>query len=216
LTHSQRSQISHAGGWKGDEGLPLATGDPLLFLDLASQLAGLNGTMQRNHQGDQSDGFLEKIVRTLFHRFDGEALVNLSGRIPNRSFLRSLSFPCDKEDKEVHLMANQDQLTLLTQNGVAAWNQWRQGHPEIEIDLSEADLCNFNLSGVNFSGADLSGADLSGAKLDNTDFTGAITNRCIGYPQVTNTLVLDDPLLTSAFATEKIGLTEIGTLDTNP
>lgn len=112
-------------------------------------------------------------------------------------------------------MANLDQLMLLTHEGVVVWNQWRQDHPESEIDLSEADLCNLNLSGVNFSGADLSGADLSGAKLDNTDFTGAITHSCLGYPQVTTTLLLDDPLLTSAFATEEIGLTEIGTLDTN-
>src|SRR5262249_22348149 len=125
-----------------------------------------------------------------------------SRRSPTRSFLRSLCFPCGKEDKEAYLMANQDQLTLLTQGGTAAWNQWRQDHQEIEIDLSEADLRNLNLSGVNFSEA-----DLSGANLDHTDFTGAITNRCLGYPQVTKTLMLDDPLLVSAFG---------GTLDANP
>lgn len=101
-------------------------------------------------------------------------------------------------------MANHYQLTLLTQGGVAAWNQWRQDNPESEIDLSEADLCNLNLSGVNFRRACLSGADLSGAKLDDADFSGACTDKCIGYPQVTYNLQLDDPLLLSAFDKEEI------------
>lgn len=112
-------------------------------------------------------------------------------------------------------MADQDQLTLLAQEGVAAWNRWRHDHPEIEIDLSGADLRNFNLSSINLREADLSEADLTGAKLDNSDFTGATTFRCIGYPEVTNNLLLDDPLLLSAFAKEYPGRTEIGTRDTD-
>lgn len=98
-------------------------------------------------------------------------------------------------------MANQEQLTLLTQEGVTAWNSWRQDHPEIEIDLSGVDLRDCDLRSINLSKADLSGADFSGAKLDNSDFSGATTNRCLGYPQVTTYLLLDDPLLISAFAT---------------
>jgi uncharacterized protein YjbI with pentapeptide repeats len=49
-------------------------------------------------------------------------------------------------------MANQDQLALIKRS-VAAWNQWREEHPDIYPDLI---------------GADLSGADLSGADLSNT------------------------------------------------
>ncbi|HEU5374473.1 MAG TPA: pentapeptide repeat-containing protein [Ktedonobacteraceae bacterium] len=114
-------------------------------------------------------------------------------------------------------LASQDQFTLLTQDGVAAWNHWRQNHPEIEIDLSEADLQYLNLSSIDLREANLRGADLSGAKLDNSDFTGATTNGCLGYPQVGNTLLLDDPLLISAFAEEpQIGLTEIGIQDIPP
>lgn len=36
-------------------------------------------------------------------------------------------------------MANQEQLDLLTQ-GVEVWNQWRQGHPDIQPDLRQANL----------------------------------------------------------------------------
>ncbi len=42
----------------------------LLFLDLTSQLTGLHGAMQGNHQGKPVEGFLQKIVRALFHRLD--------------------------------------------------------------------------------------------------------------------------------------------------
>jgi hypothetical protein len=111
-------------------------------------------------------------------------------------------------------MANQDQVLLLTHRGVVAWNHWRQDHPESEIDLSGADLSNLNLSTINFREANLSEVDLSGSILDAADFTGAIITGCLGYPQVTPDLLLDDPILMAAFREGEIGITEIGTLDT--
>ena len=56
-------------------------------------------------------------------------------------------------------MANQEHLDILKQ-GVAAWTWWRQNHPKIPPDLSEA-----NLYGTDLHGADLSVANLSGANL---------------------------------------------------
>jgi len=56
-------------------------------------------------------------------------------------------------------MANQEHLQILEQ-GIEAWNQWRQEHPDVEPNLSQADL-----SEIDLSGADLHAAELSQAKL---------------------------------------------------
>jgi hypothetical protein len=67
-------------------------------------------------------------------------------------------------------MANQEHLNLLKQ-GTAAWNEWREQHPEIQPDLSGATLID----------ADLSGATLNGATLVGTNFTDAILTGCHIY-----------------------------------
>jgi hypothetical protein len=41
-------------------------------------------------------------------------------------------------------MANEEHLARLKQ-GVEAWNQWRDKHPEIYPDLREADLAGADL-----------------------------------------------------------------------
>ncbi|HLG63090.1 MAG TPA: toll/interleukin-1 receptor domain-containing protein [Ktedonosporobacter sp.] len=64
-------------------------------------------------------------------------------------------------------MARQEHLKLIKQ-GVAAWNAWRQQHPEIR-----ADLRNANLRRAKFREADFSRAKFSGAKLSEADFFGA-------------------------------------------
>lgn len=86
-------------------------------------------------------------------------------------------------------MANEEQVRVLRE-GVEAWKRWREEHPDVRPDLSEAYLAGAdlrgvglwqanlggaclreaslrgaNLSGANFWHADLSGADLSGARL---------------------------------------------------
>jgi len=69
-------------------------------------------------------------------------------------------------------MANQEHLDILKQ-GVEAWNQWREEHPEIRPDLSYADLSGATLGGVNLSGTSLRGADLNKANLSYADLVGA-------------------------------------------
>lgn len=69
-------------------------------------------------------------------------------------------------------MANQEHLRIL-QQGREQWNTWREKHPEIQPDLSNAILSEDNLSGINLSSIDLSLAtlvrtNLSGANLIRT------------------------------------------------
>jgi len=88
-------------------------------------------------------------------------------------------------------MASHKLLKVLRQ-GVEVWNKWREEHPGIKPDLSEAllegtDLRRANLSGANLvaanlvhaylSEADLSGADLSAVDCHSTSFTRANLSR---------------------------------------
>jgi len=65
-------------------------------------------------------------------------------------------------------MANQEHFDILTQ-GVEVWNQWRQGHSDVEPDLSEADLSDANLSGADLHAANLIFATHSGVNLSGTN-----------------------------------------------
>jgi uncharacterized protein YjbI with pentapeptide repeats len=69
-------------------------------------------------------------------------------------------------------MADQHHLDILMQ-GTAIWQQWRQKHRDILVDLSEANLSNANLSNANLSNANLSNANLSNADLRNVYLRGA-------------------------------------------
>ncbi len=53
---------------------------------------------------------------------------------------------------EVSEMANEEHLRILKQ-GVTAWNQWREDHPNEIVDLYRADLTEANLSGADLSQA---------------------------------------------------------------
>ena len=95
-------------------------------------------------------------------------------------------------------MTDKEQLDLITEDGVTAWNAWRTENPEVVTNLSRAELegcylemANFGdtnlqdavlkgarlsgayFTGANLSGADLSGSQLTGAKLPGADLTGA-------------------------------------------
>lgn len=48
-------------------------------------------------------------------------------------------------------MAKAEQLNVLLQDGVAAWNQWRKMNPDIKPDLSKADLSSQDLETGDFS-----------------------------------------------------------------
>ncbi|MBZ5658504.1 MAG: toll/interleukin-1 receptor domain-containing protein [Acidobacteriia bacterium] len=69
-------------------------------------------------------------------------------------------------------MANPEHLAKRKE-GVEAWNRWRNKHPEITPDLSQADLSRANLSGANLKLANLSGAYLHRANLTRADLSGA-------------------------------------------
>ena len=67
-------------------------------------------------------------------------------------------------------MANQEHLDILKQ-GVKIWNQWREEHPEVKPDLSEA-----HLHGAKLVDANLSKTDLHHAHLDEADLSYAHLN----------------------------------------
>ena len=74
-------------------------------------------------------------------------------------------------------MADQEQLKIL-QQGVAAWNEWRKKHPDIQPDLlgttlRRAYLEEANLRGAILRGANLQNANLGGATLHEADLRGA-------------------------------------------
>ena len=93
---------------------------------------------------------------------------------------------------------NQEEQLQVLREGVRAWNNWREKHPEADIDfrgrnfssnslgrvslrhafLSRADfsgayLCQADLSGASLSGANLSLTNLSAANLSFADLSGA-------------------------------------------
>lgn len=69
-------------------------------------------------------------------------------------------------------MVNEQHLNILEQ-GVNAWNDWREQNPQVWPDLTEANLSNKELRKVNFSRASLSKANLSFANITKADFTAA-------------------------------------------
>lgn len=84
-------------------------------------------------------------------------------------------------------MTNPDHLAALA-DGIAAWNTWREVHPQRFINLRGAELRGMRLEGANLSwahlimanlaeaslsGANLLGADLSRANLQGADLYGA-------------------------------------------
>jgi uncharacterized protein YjbI with pentapeptide repeats len=70
-------------------------------------------------------------------------------------------------------MANQEQLSLLKEQGVEVWNEWRRQAAEIQIDLREVHLSGADLRAADLREADLSGARLSEANLSRANFRGA-------------------------------------------
>jgi uncharacterized protein YjbI with pentapeptide repeats len=81
---------------------------------------------------------------------------------------------------EEYVMANEEHLARLNQ-GLAAWNEWRDDHPEIVPDLRGAALAGRDLAmygllcldGVDLTGADLREVYLFSGRLSGANFTGA-------------------------------------------
>jgi hypothetical protein len=61
-------------------------------------------------------------------------------------------------------MAKQEHVDLL-RHGVEDWNQWREKHPGVQVDLSGANFQLHDLKDINLSKATLIGANLSHANL---------------------------------------------------
>ncbi|MDH5527073.1 MAG: toll/interleukin-1 receptor domain-containing protein [Nitrospirota bacterium] len=77
-------------------------------------------------------------------------------------------------------MANQKHCDMLEQ-GVAAWNAWREKSPDVRPNLKcaqlyKADLRGANLRNANLRDANLRGADLRDANLRDADLRGADTS----------------------------------------
>ncbi|HKP52633.1 MAG TPA: toll/interleukin-1 receptor domain-containing protein [Chloroflexia bacterium] len=69
-------------------------------------------------------------------------------------------------------MANPKHLAILEQ-GVKAWNEWREENPDITPNLVEADLMGADLYGADFMGVDLTRADLTRADLGDAGLAEA-------------------------------------------
>lgn len=72
-------------------------------------------------------------------------------------------------------MSNPEHIEILNQ-GVEAWNKWREMNQDVKPDLSDANLEKRNLRKVNFRDANLCRTSFSGAKLNGADFCNAIAN----------------------------------------
>jgi hypothetical protein len=70
-------------------------------------------------------------------------------------------------------MPDEEQLKIIRERGVAAWNNWRKRNPEVHPNLRGANLSGANLRETYLIGADLIGADLIGADLIGADLIGA-------------------------------------------
>ncbi len=73
-------------------------------------------------------------------------------------------------------MANEEHLAR-PQQGVAAWNQWRDANRNVRPDFSKANLSGVNLSGANFFKANFSEADLSRVNLFQAHLSEANISR---------------------------------------
>jgi hypothetical protein len=93
-------------------------------------------------------------------------------------------------------MADPEQVERLKQ-GVGGWNDWRQEHPGVQPDLSEAHLKDADLNGTYLSGAYLSGADLRGADLSRAYLSRAILNSVdlsgatLSHSTLSNAILID-------------------------
>ncbi len=79
-------------------------------------------------------------------------------------------------------MVNEEQLRILEEECVEAWNKWRENNPDVKIDLSYSNLRGANLSysirrGANLKGANLRGANLSSSNFRRANFRGADLDR---------------------------------------
>ncbi len=83
-------------------------------------------------------------------------------------------------------MADEEQLRILREKGVEAWNRWREEHPDVRADLFGADLSGADLGEANLHEADLRAADLWRAELSGAvvGWTRFRASRCRSTDEV--------------------------------
>lgn len=130
-------------------------------------------------------------------------------------------------------MANAAHLAILDQ-GVDAWNEWRDTHLGPKPDLRGADLTGRALLRIHFrdvdlreailSQADLRGAGLGGAKLDKADLRGAdlrganlrgasLAGADLRGADLTEARLCETALDGANFSEATVGQTEFGDID---
>jgi hypothetical protein len=137
---------------------------------------------------------------------------------------------------EGETMANAEQLQILDQ-GVDAWNDWRDTHLGPKPDLRGADLSGRALIRIHFrdvdlreailSKADLRGSGLGGAKLDHADLRGtdlrganlrgaSLVGADLRGADLTEARLCETSLDGANFGEATVGQTEFGDIDLSP
>lgn len=70
-------------------------------------------------------------------------------------------------------MADDEQLEIISEDGVQRWNSWRAENPEALTDISGADIQHVYLQGANFENTNLQGANLQGSDFQRANFQNA-------------------------------------------
>ena len=70
-------------------------------------------------------------------------------------------------------MADQEQVRLLKEKGVEAWNEWRHANPEVRPDLQHANFDGAKLNKVNFFESELYHCSFKDAELNDAMFAVA-------------------------------------------
>ncbi|MGB5255049.1 MAG: toll/interleukin-1 receptor domain-containing protein [Sedimenticolaceae bacterium] len=74
----------------------------------------------------------------------------------------------------------------LLQTAPEDWNEWRDEHPELQIDLAKADLSGQDLQGINLQNVRLDKARLVKANLSGNNLSGASLRRVNARKAVLN------------------------------
>lgn len=108
------------------------------------------------------------------------------------------------EEAELPEYADRKYIALIKQ-GVSDWNQWRESHPHVRVDLNGVDLRGVNLKGVNFRDASLKGADLREANLSHAILVEAnLMNANLSHADLSNADLSRTQALATNFTEAKL------------